>query len=34
VWRAHDDTTNVAGTLRERAGTLRFSLILATSQQP
>jgi hypothetical protein len=34
VWRAHDDAVNVAGILRERATTLRFSLILAANQQP
>ena len=34
VWLANGAATNVAGILRWRASTLRFSLILATSQQP
>jgi len=34
VWRANDDAVNVAGILRSRADTLRFSLIVASNQLP
>jgi len=34
VWRANADGANVAGLLRSRADTLRFSLIIAANQLP